>query len=269
MQVGCYTYLLLSTQASVICMCSGCHLNVNQQPWNEAQNKKFLPSIQGSKPVLRQSIDCKCFSHLELLSSNTLNSNAAMVCASGLKVIVLKYGSLLNSYIPNRIFISTIKFSSSLCQCKTCSNKKGSPFSFSSCWESPYGSIYKYSLAKDFDIWLKEQNPSPVWVQASQSSLPATFKLKLVSKTCYIDWSMEPHCLTDAFYFPQHPLSGALPVALGGSHSSIDFWLPKGKIPAPCGISPPCSAVELQGKQISTSTVFMLSSMETPSQWVS
>lgn len=130
MQVGCYTYLLLNTQASVTCMCSGCHLNVNQQPRNEAQNKKFLPSIQRSKPVLRQSVDCKCFSHLKLLSCNTLNSNAAMGCASGLKVIVIKYGSLLDSYIPNHIFISTIKFSSSLCQSKTCSNKKGSPFSF-------------------------------------------------------------------------------------------------------------------------------------------
>lgn len=79
---------------------------------------------------------------------------------------------------------------------------------------------------------------------------------------------MEPLCLTDAFYFPQHPLSGALPVAGGGSHSSVNFWLPKGKIPSPCVISPPCSMLEHKGKQISTSTVFMLSSMETPSQWV-
>lgn len=44
------------------------------------------------------------------------------------------------------------------------------------------------------------------------------------------------------------------------------LWLLKRKIPAPCGISPPHSVVELKGQPILTSTVFMLSGMETPSQ---
>lgn len=45
-----------------------------------------------------------------------------------------------------------------------------------------------------------------------------------------------------------------------------NLQIPKRKIPAPCGISLPCSVVELKGQQISTSTVFMVSGMETLSR---
>lgn len=52
-------------------------------------------------------------------------------------------------------------------------------------------------------------------------------------------------------------------MASGATQSSINFDPPQKNIPAPCGISLPCSVVELKGQQIS---VFMLSGMETPSQ---
>lgn len=68
--------------------------------------------------------------------------------------MILKYPSLLDSYLFNHIFNVTLKSSHSLCQCNTWNKKKQFPFSFYFSWESPHGSIY--SLAKDFDIWFKE-----------------------------------------------------------------------------------------------------------------
>lgn len=98
--------------------------------WSSEQ--KVLPFNIKVKicPHVKPGFQIKYFSHLQLLRCNTLNSNAVMVCALGLKVIVLKYGSLLDSCILNHIFNATIKSSSSLCQCKTWNNKKGSPVSF-------------------------------------------------------------------------------------------------------------------------------------------
>lgn len=84
-----------------------------------------------------------------LLHCSVVNSKVPMACASELDIIVLKYRSMLDLFIPcvaqyhykkyALVAYTSVKF-----------KEKSFPFSFCSSWESPHASIYK-----DFNIWIK------------------------------------------------------------------------------------------------------------------
>lgn len=86
-------------------------------------------------------------------------------------------------------------------------------------------------------------------------SLPARFE---------VYWSPKPMSCWLMTYTAS--LSWSSSCGIRGAHSFINFDSPAKTIPAPCGISQPCSVAELKGHQISISTVFILSGTETPCQ---
>jgi len=83
------------------------------------------------------------------LHCSAVNSNVPTACTSELNVIVLKYRSMVDLFIPSVAHYHYKKYVL-VAYNSVKLKEKSSPFSFYSSWESPHASIYK-----DFNIWFK------------------------------------------------------------------------------------------------------------------